>query len=317
MTGFGHTSGNLQPLEHAFGERLVQGISLSRYTSSRLGGPADLLLEVASVSELIEVSTICWAHKFPFVLLGAGSNVLISDAGIRGLVVINRANDFSVDQGAFPPSAWAESGANFGVLARRVSSLGLTGLEWAVGIPGTVGGAVVGNAGAHGYDMNFCLDLAEILHHSYTEQASAPLREEWPVESLNYSYRDSILKHMSDNVIVLAAQFNLEASTSQITRAKIDEFTTYRRQTQPPGASMGSVFKNPKGDYAGRLIEAAGLKGTRIGNAQISSLHANFISNLGQAASADMYALIQIAHQKVLDKFGVDLELEIEILGEW
>src|SRR4030042_746873 len=137
MTGLGLNLVNLHPLKKTFGDRLLQGISLSRYTSSRLGGQAELLLEVTSVKELIEVCTICWSHSLPYVLLGAGSNVLISDAGIRGLVVINRANEVRIDQDASPPFAWAESGANFGSLARKVSSFGMTGMEWATGIPGT------------------------------------------------------------------------------------------------------------------------------------------------------------------------------------
>ena len=300
-----------------FGARLQAGASLARYTASRLGGPADLLLEVRSGRELEAAVTLAWRNAFPFVLLGGGSNVLVSDAGVRGLVILNRARRVRFDERVEPPTVWAESGANFGVLARQAARRGLSGLEWASGVPGTLGGAVFGNAGAHGGDMAGSLLVAEILHHAGVERDGAIQREEWSVEKMAYSYRSSVLKRGSREVVVLAARLRLERSTHEAVQARIDEFAAYRKRTQPPGASMGSMFKNPPGAFAGRLIEAAGLKGSRIGDAQVSPVHANFFINLGRASAQDFYDLIQLARQQVADRFGVNLELEIKLLGKW
>jgi UDP-N-acetylmuramate dehydrogenase len=310
-------SSELAFLKDEFASRYHEGIPMSHYTSARLGGPADVLLEVSSVDELVDVVSYCWKYSVPNVLLGNGSNVLVSDAGIRALVVINHARNLRFAVEVDQPTAWAESGANLSVLSRQAARYGLTGLEWATGIPGTVGGAVVGNAGAQGRDVASCLRLVEILHHIGNGQAQACVREEWPVEKLEYSYRSSVLKRKQSDAVVLSALFKLDRSDPDTVHARMEEYTAFRKRTQPPGASIGSVFKNPPGDFAGRLIEAAGLKGVRIGNAQISPVHANFILNLGQATSADFYALIQLSRQKVSEEFGVSLELEIELLGEW
>jgi UDP-N-acetylmuramate dehydrogenase len=274
-------------------------------------------MEINSVDELVNVATSCWRQDVPLVVLGNGSNVLVSDAGVRGLVVINRARSLRIDVENDPPTIWVESGVNFNSLIHKAAENGLSGLEWAAGIPGTLGGAIVVNAGAHGYDMASCLRLVEILHRQGTGQNQVLLREEWPVEKLEYSYRSSLLKRDRTKAVVLAALLKLDWSTPEAIQARIDEYSSQRKRTQPPGASIGSVFKNPPGDFAGRLIEAVGLKGTCIGDAQISPIHANFFLNLGQASPADYLTLIQLTRQKVLEKFGVQLELEIELLGEW
>jgi UDP-N-acetylmuramate dehydrogenase len=234
---------------------------------------------------------------------------------VRGLVIINRARQVRFDAQAQPPTVWAESGANFGLIARQAALQGLAGLEWAAGIPGTLGGAVVGNAGAHGGDIAGNLIVAEILQPVDDTKVSA--RESLSPEQLAFSYRSSLLKRQPGTGILLSALLRLQQSTPQVVQAKIDEFVAYRRRTQPPGASMGSMFKNPPGDFAGRLIEAAGLKGSRQGDAQISPLHANFFINLGSATAADVAGLIQLARQTVAEKFDQQLELEIQLLGEW
>jgi UDP-N-acetylmuramate dehydrogenase len=310
-------STTLERLAEAFGTRLQREIPLARFTAARLGGPAEALIEVHTIEELIQAVELGWQENIPLTVLGGGSNVLVSDVGVHGLVVINRARDVRFESEEEPPFVWAESGANFGLLARQAAQHGLSGLEWAAGIPGTLGGAVVGNAGAHGQDMAATLRLAEILHHIRTERDAAVRREVWRVEKLDYSYRSSILKRDPDDAVVLAAELVLKRSTVQEVQKRIDDLVNYRRRTQPPGASMGSMFKNPPGDYAGRLIEAAGLKGYRIGDAQISSLHANFFINLGNASAREIHELIDRARKTVEDKFGVRLELEVELLGEW
>jgi len=332
---------DLQPLQLAFGERVKLGVSLSRYTAARVGGPADALMEARSSEDLVDFCSWLWQTELPFVILGNGSNVLVSDLGIRGVVILNksrqvrfgvdeRGRKLPVDLGAQQPLlVWAESGTNFGALARQAAQRGLAGLEWAVGIPGTVGGAVVGNAGAHGGDMAGNLLMAEILHHQGYGSSMSVRREHWPVQKMGFGYRTSALKRRDIGTvplqefpyqpgsIVLAAVLRLERSTLQAVQARSDELVAYRRRTQPLGASMGSMFKNPQGDYAGRLIEAAGLKGIRRGDVEISPLHANFFVNHGLASARDIYELILIAKQAVLEHSGVTLELEIELLGEW
>jgi UDP-N-acetylmuramate dehydrogenase len=320
MPGLSHSpmrSEDLQALKAAFGERLQERIPLQRITAARIGGQADAFLEVDSADDLAQAASLLWDLDMPFIILGGGSNVLVSDAGVRGVVVLNHARQVRFDEQANPPKVWAESGTNFGMLARRAAQLGLAGLEWAAGIPGTIGGAVVGNAGAHGGDMAGNLLLAEILHHIVGTGSATTERSLWPAEKMNFSYRNSALKRQPGQAIVLSALLKLERSDPQVIQARIDEFVAHRRRTQPPGASMGSMFKNPPGDYAGYLIEAAGLKGYRIGRAQISPLHANFFINLGGATAADIRKLIELARETVRSKFGVELELEIELVGEW
>jgi UDP-N-acetylmuramate dehydrogenase len=308
---------DLHLLRETFGARLQEQAPLARHTAARLGGNADALLEVESAQELADAVLLAWEHAWPLLILGGGSNVLVSDAGVRGLVILNRARQVRFNEREEPPTVWAESGANFGLLARQAARLGLSGLEWAAGIPGTVGGAVVGNAGAHGSDMTSNLILAEILHHRHSVQQDEPQRQEWPMQKLEYAYRSSILKRQAKQMVVLAALLRLERSTPDQVQARMDEFVAYRKRTQPPGASLGSMFKNPPGDFAGRLIEAAGLKGARIGDAQISPVHANFFINLGNASARDIRALIELAQDTVLRKFAVALELEIELVGDW
>ncbi len=317
-------------LRTAFGERVQVDAPLARYTAARLGGPADVLLEVDTVQDLVAAVSLCWREGLPYVILGGGSNVLISDAGVRGVVLVNRARQVYFDVSLLstipdlplPKSdgqcvIWAESGANFGLLARQAAQRGLAGLEWAVSIPGTVGGAVAGNAGAYGGDMATSLVLAEILHHHAGQESDVAERGYWPVEKLAFTYRSSVLKRREVEGVVLGALLRLEPSTPGAVQTRMDEFVAYRKRTQPPGASLGSMFKNPLGDYAGRLIEAAGLKGARAGDAQISPVHANFFINTGNCSAADLFRLICLAREAVAEKFALQLELEIELLGEW
>jgi UDP-N-acetylmuramate dehydrogenase len=291
-----------------FGDKVKGNVSLAPYTSARIGGPADYLITASSSDELAEIMTIIWQQRLPYFILGGGSNVLVSDKGVRGITVLNRAKAVRFENGD-QPKVWVESGDVFSNLANRCASKGFSGLEWAATVPGTVGGAVYGNAGAFGGDMSSNLIWAEIL----TESS----RERWSVEKMEYAYRTSILKQAAIKAIVLAAELSLKNATKDEVSAKIGQFSERRKSTQPPGASMGSMFKNPQGDYAGRLIESAGLKGTRIGNVEISTVHGNFFVNHGKTKAADIRALIELAQRTVQGKFGVALELEIELAGEW
>jgi UDP-N-acetylmuramate dehydrogenase len=320
-----HSALPLGQLKQVFGERLQENEILARHTSARIGGPADAFLVVNSAVELSDAAEVIWGMGLSFIVLGSGSNVLVSDAGVRQVVVLNRAREVRFEEQDGQPVVWAESGANLGVLARQAAARGLTGLEWAIGIPGTVGGAVVGNAGAHGSDMAGNLILAEILHRFGVTgpdglRGGDPSRETWMVEKFAFSYRSSTLKRQPGEAVVLAALLRLGRSTPNNLdeiQARIEAHHEHRRRTQPPGASMGSMFKNPPGDYAGRLIDAAGLKGTRIGEAEISSLHANFFINRGNARAQDVKALLDLARATVAEKFSVDLETEIQLIGEW
>ncbi len=304
------TPDQVRDLRATFGKRLQQGVPLAPYTSARIGGPADYLLVVRFSQELASAAQVLWQMGVPFRILGAGANVLVSDGGVREVVILNQAREIKFPEEETEQGVWAESGAALAVVARLTVQRGWTGLEWAVTVPGTIGGAVVGNAGAYQGDMAHSLRMVEIL-----QQDGQP--ETWSVERLEYGYRDSWLKRHPGLAVVLSARFGLNASTPEAARAKAEGFTQERRRSQPPGASMGSTFRNPPGDNAGRLIEAAGLKGLKQGGAQISPKHANFIVNVGGATAADVMALIQAAREAVRDRFSVNLELEIELLGDW
>jgi UDP-N-acetylmuramate dehydrogenase len=290
------------------GDKVKENVSLAPYTSARIGGPADILITAESADELARIIKLLQKQEIDYLMLGGGSNVLVSDRGVRGVVVLNRAKGVRFHNGE-EPSVTAESGVIFSNLANRCAAKGFAGLEWAATVPGTIGGAVYGNAGAFGGDITGNLIWAELL----TENG----REKYTAEQMSYGYRTSILKRGELDAVVLAAELRLRNSTKEEVTTSIEQFGAHRKATQPPGASMGSMFKNPNGDYAGKLIEAAGLKGTRIGNAEVSPLHGNFFINHGTTTAEDIRALIQLVMKTVKEKQGVDLDLEIELVGEW
>jgi UDP-N-acetylmuramate dehydrogenase len=282
---------------------------IARYTAARLGGPADALAVAHSTDALIQAITWAQIEKIAWVVLGGGANVLVSDEGFRGLVIINHSKNSKID--AATGKVEADSGVTLTPLARRCMAQGLKGLEWAVSVPGTVGGAVVNNAGAHGGDM-----AGNLLQATLIDFESNLLPQVWPDEKLTYDYRYSALKGHQRRYLVLGATLQLEPGHDPTELSKIaDGFVAYRKKTQPPGASLGSIFKNPPGDYAGRLIEVSGLKGYQIGGVQVSPIHANFMVNLGNGTASDYNALIQHTRQVVYEKTGVQLELEIERVG--
>jgi UDP-N-acetylmuramate dehydrogenase len=290
------------------GDKVKENVSLAPYTSARIGGPADILITAESADELVRIIKLLQKQEIDYLILGGGSNVLVSDTGVRGVVVLNRAKAVRFHNGD-QPSVTVESGVVFSNLANRCAAKGFAGLEWAATVPGTIGGAVYGNAGAFGGDVAGSLIWAELL----TENG----REKYTAEQMGYGYRTSILKRGELDGIVLCAELKLQNSTKEAVSTTIEQFSAHRKTTQPPGASMGSMFKNPNGDYAGKLIEAAGLKGTRIGNAEISPLHGNFFINHDNTKAADIRALIELVIKTVKEKQGIDLELEVELVGEW
>ncbi len=300
-----------EPLKAIADLTLSEQEPIARYTAARLGGPADALVVAHSTEALVQAAQWAQQANIAWVVIGGGANVLVSDAGFRGLVIVNHSKNSSID--AETGGVEADSGVTLTPLARRCMAQGLKGLEWAVSVPGTLGGAIVNNAGAHGGDMAHHLVQATIL-----DLASDVLTPEiWSVEKMAYDYRHSALKGQRQRYLVLQGVLQLEPHHDpvELTTAA-DGFVAHRKKTQPPGASLGSIFKNPPGDYAGRLIETSGLKGYQIGGVQVSPVHANFIVNLGNGTASDYYTLIQHVRQTVHEKTGVLLELEIERIGE-
>jgi UDP-N-acetylmuramate dehydrogenase len=299
----------LTTLNNNFGkDRLKCDEPLAKYTAARIGGPTDYLFVATTLTELNNAVRTAWDEGVPVRILGGGANVLISDAGFRGLVVINdvvdiRFNDTYVE---------ALSGTSLTLLAHKCKAQGLTGVEWAVSVPGTIGGAAINNAGAHGGDMAACVREVRIF------EAERGLTKLSP-EELAYDYRTSSLKQRSDRrFVVVDVTLELAHDDPAKISERMQKNIAYRKQTQPPGASLGSIFKNPPGDFAGRLIESAGLKGYTIGGAQVSLIHANFfINTAGKSARAsDYFALIQHVRDVVQVQTGVLLEPEIEFGGE-
>jgi UDP-N-acetylmuramate dehydrogenase len=285
---------------------------LARHTSWRVGGPARYYLEVCD-SALLQ-QALAWAaeRELPLFVLGAGTNVLVRDNGFAGLVIRYTARQWQIGA-EHGDTALLEvaAGAPMAGTVRRLAGLGWGGLEWAEGLPGTIGGAVFGNAGCYGGDIAAVLERAGILCDGQVEQ--------WPVERLAYGYRTSRLKQPAraagkQPAIVLDATLRLRRADPQELATTMAQIAQERKGKTPWGSSCGSVFKNPPGESAGRLIDAGGLKGRRVGQAEISRRHANYIVNLGGAGSDDILALIELAQQTVARRFGLDLELEVQVL---
>ena len=309
---------SLAPLE-ALGVRIERQVSLAPRTTIKIGGPAELYAPAGHVEQLLAIVRWAQAASLPYFVLGGGSNMLISDAGLCGLVIYNRCRHIAVeDAGSAGVYVTADSGTALAGLARHTVRQGLAGLEWAVSVPGTVGGAVVGNAGAHKGEVKDCLARAEIV------DATGCVRT-WATEEMEYGYRTSALKRRRPlqagfNPVILRATFLLQHGDAEDIRARADGYLAHRRRTQPVEPSLGSTFKNPPGDYAGRLIEQAGLKGARAGGVEVSNLHANFLINpggAGHASAADFMSLVQRIQRTVQEVCGVALEPEIQLAGEW
>jgi UDP-N-acetylmuramate dehydrogenase len=294
-------------LRHRAGiDDVAEGGLLAPHTTWRVGGAADLLCTATSVDGLVAAVRLATVHGVLWRVLGRGSNVLVSDLGVEGLVILNRASHVSFD-GA---QARADGGLLLSTLANRAARAALAGMEWSAGIPGSVGGAVVSNAGAHGGCIGDRLCEVELL---------APAGEPYwkSAQDLRLAYRHSRLRENSTpREIVLRAVFNLLPDDAGAIRSRMDEFKSQRQSTQPLArASAGSVFKNPPGDSAARLIDRAGLKGMCIGGATVSQKHANFVVTGSGARAADVCRLIQAVRKRVHEQFGVELMLEVQPVG--
>jgi UDP-N-acetylmuramate dehydrogenase len=276
----------------------------------RVGGPADLFVTPHNRFELRKLVQFARSRDLPHFLLGRGSDLVIADAGIRGLVIQVRAEGIRIDGERLV----AEAGVQMARAATEAQKAGLTGLEFGLAIPGTVGGAVWANAGAHDGDIAGVLESASVL-------AADGMEGSLDVADLGFAYRDSRFKHVPDGAppeLVMDATFHLQPADPAAIAASLDEIRTWRRTHQPLGIpSAGSVFRNPPGDSAGRLIEAAGLKGTRIGGAAVSEKHANFIVNDQRGTAADVRRLAEHVRAVVAERAGITLESEIEFAGDW
>ncbi len=296
----------METLAQALKEGLAVNAPLAPHAMAGVGGPADGLIVARSRESLIEALRLTWEAGVPWRVFGGLTNVLLPDSGVRGVVILNQAREVQFNTDC---RVWAESGALMVKAAREAVQRGWGGLTWAVGLPGTVGGAIVNNAGAFGGEISRTLTSAEVLEPGKDPQEVEP---DW----FDFTYRRSRLKSAGQSAVVLSATFQLTARDPADLTQKAAEYTERRRRAQPPGKTLGSTFKNPPGDYAGRLIEAAGLKGARCGGFVVSMQHANFLMNDAGGAAADFRALIGLIQARVQEQFGIRLEPEIEILAE-
>jgi len=274
---------------------------LSRYSTLGVGGPADFFVLVKTLEDLVEALDWARANTQTFVIIGGGSNILVSDTGFRGLVIINHANHFEINTDEIV----AESGAVFCKLAKDTLDNGLLGLHFGAGIPGTVGGAIVGNAGALGFDISKTLVSAKIWNHGDIET--------WENADFGFSYRNSKLKN-NPEFVLLSATFSLKTGNTKEALVLIREDRA-RRAGSYLGRTCGSYFKNPGNENAGKLIDSLGLKGYRVGGAEVSPLHANVIRNIGNAKAADILALEEYIQDKIYKKYNFRLEPEVVKIG--
>ena len=320
------------------GEQVRRDEPLARHCTFGVGGPADIWVTLDTGQALLELVTICSECRWPLLITGNGTNVLYADAGVRGVVARIAINSYNIeDHGDGSAFMIAGAGISWPRLLNELVPMGWGGLEFGPGIPGTLGGGVISNAGVHGHDLGEVLQWVDIVDaRRCIEQAVAPEVVRYGHAELDLTYRHSRFRSqrrvqfdeqgfpiaaprqlIEPAEIVMQLGIRLHREDPQILRTAIEEHKNYRKRTQPPQQSAGSVFKNPPGDYAGRLIEAVGLKGMKSGGAQISERHANFIVNVGGARAADVAALIKEAHNRVAQQFGIQLEMEVELRGEW
>jgi UDP-N-acetylmuramate dehydrogenase len=285
---------------------------MSAHTTYQIGGPADMFVIAGSEQELIVAVQRARAHGVLPFLMGGGANLLVADAGIRGVVIQYQGSKHAFWEETGEVLLWTEAGAQIKDLSRESMSRGLEGLEWAVDVPGTVGGAIVGNAGAYGGYI--CDSLLSVK----TLEPDGTVHELQNVEC-GFCYRGSIFKQQprAERSIVLSATLVLHPGNGIEIAGRAAQYSEYRFQRHPREPSCGSVFKRTANYPAGFLIEQSGLKGTQQGKAMISPQHANYIINLGGARATDVKALIELAQEQVKTQFGEELELEVELVGEW
>ena len=325
-----------------FQERVRRDEPLAHHSALGVGGPVDLWIAVASREELLGLVRLCAQEHMPLLIAGNGTNVLYADAGVRGVVAHIALDAFRIeDHGDGTALLVAEAGVSWPRLLHELAPVGWGGLEFGVGIPGTLGGAVISNAGAHNDDLGRVLEWIEVLdargsNTAGADEFSLPLVRRYQHDELDLGYRHSRFREqrqvrfdkqghlilpsrgmIEPAEIVMLLGIQLHRAAPQELRAHIAQYKHYRQMTEPAQRHAGSIFKDPPGDDASRLIDQAGLRGKMHGKAQIAERNANYMVNVGGAEAADVAALIMEAHQAVLTQFGVDLELDVELHGEW
>ena len=280
---------------------------MARHTSFGVGGPADYWVEIRSLDALRLALESADRLNIPRTIMGHGTNTLVADAGVEGLVIYNRCMDFEPSRTT--GLVRVASGHSMARLAGRCARLGLGGLSFAIGVPGTVGGAVFGNAGAFGSDVAAVLESALVWRRGHERETAA--------YEFRFAYRHSNLQGDGTNPVVLAASFRVQRSDPAALRTELLALARRRRATQPQGQNAGSFFMNPDGDYAGRLIEATGLKGKARGGAFVSPIHANFLSARQDGTALDVLDLAIAVRERVAEATGVWLTPEVRLLGRW
>ncbi len=291
-------------------ERVVCGEPLRNHTTFKIGGPADYFVITKNAEETAAVIQYCNQQSLPILMIGNGSNLLISDAGIRGVVVKQEDNpeEFIITNCEEGYLVTGGAGMNLSTFAMKIANESLTGFEFAAGIPGSLGGAVYMNAGAYGGEIKDCIRSARVL----TKEGEII---SLPREELELSYRSSIIQ--KKGYYVIDATFLFQKGNQKEILSKIEELNRARKEKQPlEYPSAGSTFKRPEGYFAGKLIMDAGLRGYRVGGAMVSEKHCGFVINTGNATAKDVLQLIKDVQRSVKEKFGVTLEPEVRLIGE-
>jgi len=325
-----------------FQERVRRNEPLARHSAFGVGGPADVWVSLHSKQELIDLVRLCAQEHWPLLIAGNGTNVLFADAGVRGVVAHIALDTYRIeDQEDGSVLLIADAGASWPHLLHELVPLGWSGLEFGGGIPGTLGGAVISNAGAHNDDLGQVLEWIEVLdargcNREGEDQIAVPLVRRYIHDELDLGYRQSRFREQRQTrfdkrgylvpaqrgmvdpaEIVIVLGIHVHHVDPQKLRTTMAEYKQQRKLTEPSQRHAGSVFKDSPSNEAGHLIDRAGMKGKTHGRAQISERNPNYIVNLGGAQATDVAALMMMAHQAVLDQFGVDLELDVELHGEW
>ena len=325
-----------------FQERVRRNEPLARHSAFGVGGPADVWVSLEAKQELIDLVRLCAEGHYPLLIAGNGTNVLYADAGVRGMVAHIALSSYQIeDQGDGSALLLADAGVSWPRLLHELTPVGWGGLEFGVGIPGTLGGGVISNAGAHNDDLGQVLQWIEVLdargcNAAGEDQLAVPVVRRYQHDELDLGYRHSRFREqrqvrfdergqfilpprgmIEPAEIIMLLGIRLHREDPQQLRATMAQYTQHRKLTEPAQRHAGSVFKDPPGEEASHLIDQAGLKGRSNGKAQISQRNANYIANLGEARATDIAALMMQAHQAVREQFGVDLELDVELQGEW
>lgn len=287
-------------------DHVIERYPMKEVTSFQIGGPVDYFIEPRGEEELKDVITLVERKEMPWMIMGKGTNMVVSDKGIRGAVI--RLENYFSDVRVDGTRVVAQSGASMKKVAEAARDASLTGLEFAHGIPGAVGGAMTMNAGAYGGEMKDVVESVKVMHHDGTTEVI-------PGDQMNFRYRNS--RVYDEKLVVLEATFLLQPGEQAAIQSQMDELWNRRVSKQPlEYPSAGSTFKRPVGYFAGQLIDQAGLRGLKHGGAQVSQKHCGFVINCGDATCKDVVELIRMVQEAVYEKHGVELETEVKVLGE-